>query len=85
MYVLEQNTELGVVSIGLLNLLLLPALPTQMLSVLALPIILLHKNGLLKMNRESTRKTAFIRKYSYYSYYPLHLALLYLIKLSFFQ
>jgi hypothetical protein len=85
MYLLEENVELGVVSICLVNLPYLLAGSIQGFSVLALPIILLHRNGVLKMNMESKRKTAVIRKYIYYSYYPLHLALLYLIKLSYFQ
>ena len=83
MYILEGNVEVGIVSIGLLNLFFLPVWPTQMFSVLALPLILLHKNGLLKISKETKGTTAAIRKYLYYSYYPLHLALLYLIKLSF--
>jgi hypothetical protein len=85
MYLLEENMELGIVSIGLINLSFLMVWPSQLFSLFALPIILLYRNGVLKINRESKRKTAIIRKYLYYSYYPLHLALLYLIKLSYFQ
>ena len=82
MYILEQNTEHGVVSIVLLNVLSLLMWETQIYSLFALPIILLHKIGLLKIQRPLEGNTAYPlwRKYLFYVYYPSHLAMLYLIK-----
>jgi len=83
MYILKEDTKFGVVSLVLLNVLFLVPWNTQFLSLSALPIILLHKNGSLKIKREANEKVAISlwRKYFFYVYYPLHLALLYLIKL----
>jgi len=86
MYVLREDRKLGIASIILLNFLFLPVWPTQIFSLLTLPIILLYNND-LKTFKESKVKNAypFWRKYFFYVYYPLHLTLLYLIKLSYFQ
>jgi len=86
MYVLREDIKLGTVSIVLLNFLFLPVWPVQTFSLLTLPIILLYNND-LKMFEESKGKNAypFWRKYFFYVYYPLHLTLLYLIRLSYFQ
>ena len=86
MYLLREDIKLGIVSLILLNFLFLPVWPIQMFSLLTLPIILLYNND-LKIFKESKGKNAypFWRKYFFYAYYPLHLTLLYLIKLSYFQ
>ncbi|MEM3040916.1 MAG: TraX family protein [Nitrososphaerota archaeon] len=86
MYLLREDRKTGIVSIILLNLLFLPVWPTQIFSLFALPIILFYSSD-LKTFKGSEWKNAypFWRKYFFYVYYPLHLTLLYLIKLSYFQ
>jgi hypothetical protein len=86
MYILKENTRFGVFSLVLLNVLFLVPFNSQFLSVAAIPLILLHKNGLLTAARESSENFAMPlwRKYFFYVYYPLHLTLLYIIKLYFF-
>jgi len=85
MYILREDTKLGVISIVLLNLLFLPIWPTQTFSLFSLPIILLYNDGPLKMYRESKGKTAypFWKKYFFYVYYPLHLTILYCVRVGF--
>ena len=86
MYLLKQDTNMGIVSVILLNLLFLQMWETQIFSLFALPIILFHKSGYLRVQKEVNRKTVYPawRKYLFYIYYPLHLAVLYLIKSSSF-
>lgn len=86
MYILKQNTNFGVFSLVVLNALFLVPFNSQFLSIAAIPFILLHKNGTLNMVRKSAEnfKIPLWRKYFFYAYYPLHLALLYIIKLWFF-
>jgi hypothetical protein len=86
MYILRENAKLGITSILVLNLVFLPQWSTQIFSLLALPIILLYNNGFLNITRESKGKNPYPvwRKYFFYIYYPLHLTLLYLIKLYYF-
>jgi hypothetical protein len=81
MYVLKKNTKYGIVSLILLNILFLPVWNIQIFSLFALPIILLHKNGYLKIKREVNEKVVYspIKKYFYYLYYPLHLTLFYVV------
>jgi len=87
MYILNENTKFGIASLVLLNALFLVPWNTQILSIAAIPIIVLHKNGSLKIARESIENFTIPlwRKYFFYVYYPLHLALLYIIKLHFFS
>jgi hypothetical protein len=87
MYILRKDTELGIASIILLNISFLPLMSPQMFSLLALPIILLYNNGFLKIIKESKGKNPYPswRKYFFYVYYPLHITLLFLIKLYFFK
>jgi len=82
MYLLRNDTELGVILIFLLNLLFLPLSLTQFLSVLALPIILAYEKGYLRTAWRSTGKTTYPawKKYLFYLYYPLHLTLFYALK-----
>jgi len=86
MYILKENTKFGVFSLVLLNTLFLVPWSIQFLSISAIPLILLHKNGSLKITRETTEKVTIPlwRKYFFYVYYPLHLTLLYLIQLHYF-
>jgi len=87
MYILRENLELWIASIVLMNLPFAIYLEPQIFSLLALPIILLHNNGFLKIIRESKGMNPYPtwRKYFFYVYYPLHLTLLYLIKIYYFQ
>ena len=82
---LRENTKMGILVLILINLVFLPASPIQLLSLLALPIIIMHKNGSLGASRvEKTSKTiSLLRKYAFYIYYPAHLLLLYVIKTYF--
>ena len=86
MYILKENTKFGVVSLVLLNTLFLVPWNIQFLSISAIPFIVLHKNGSLNITKETTEEFTIPlwRKYFFYVYYPLHLALLYLIKLYYF-
>ena len=86
MYILKKNTKFGVAALVLLNSLFLVPLNSQFLSIAAIPFIVLHKNGSLNITRESSERFAIPlwRKYFFYVYYPLHLALLYIIKLYLF-
>lgn len=86
MYILKENTKFGVASLVLLNTLFLVPLNSQFLSIAAIPFIVLHKNGSLNITRESSERFAIPlwRKYFFYVYYPLHLALLYIIRLYYF-
>jgi hypothetical protein len=83
MYILKENTKFGVVSLVLLNTLFLVPWSIQFLSISAIPLIVLHKNGSLNITREITEEFTIPlwRKYFFYVYYPLHLALLYIIQL----
>jgi len=87
MYILKQNSKLGIVSIGLLNVLFFfgSNWNIQIYSLLALPIILLYKSGFLKMQRKMDGNVAYPlwRKYLFYVYYPFHLAMLFLFKSTF--
>ncbi len=86
MYILTKNTKFGVVSLLLLNVLFLVPFNSQLFSLAALPLIVFHKDGILNITKVFNRDYRFPpwRKYLFYVYYPLHLALLYIIKLYLF-
>ena len=87
MYFLIENPKLGVILLVLLNMLFLFPPSSQILSLAAIPLILLHKNGFLaikKINNDEEFRIPLWRKYFFYVYYPLHLALLYVIKMVYF-
>ena len=86
MYILKKNTKFGVASLVLLNALFLVPWNAQFLSVAAIPLIVLHKNGSLTITKQTAELHAIPvwRKYFFYIYYPLHLTLLYIIKLYYF-
>ncbi|MBT0158744.1 hypothetical protein G4O51_02030 [Candidatus Bathyarchaeota archaeon A05DMB-2] len=84
MKLLRSKPELGVIVLLALNLVLLPDI--QVLALLAVPLILLHVKNVLKMEiiiSDNSRLYS-VRKYAFYAYYPLHLALLYWISITFF-
>ena len=85
-FILKENTKFGVFSLVLLNTLFLVPWSIQFLSISAIPLILLHKNGSLNITKETTEQFTIPlwRKYFFYVYYPLHLTLLYLIQLYYF-
>jgi hypothetical protein len=85
MQILKEDTRFGAAALFLLNVLFLVPWNIQFLSLSALPLVLLHKNGSLNVKREDNEKVAYPpwRKYFFYVYYPLHLTLLYLIKTNF--
>ena len=87
MNILKENTKFGVFLLVLLNMLfLVPLWNIQFLSISAIPLILLHKNGSLTIKKETGvgYKIPFWRKYLFYIYYPLHLTLIYIMKLYYF-
>ncbi len=82
MEVLNKNLDLGVLLVIVFTSLVSFVLSIQLFSLIALPVVFLHKRGWLRREKDYTRSS--LRRYSYYFYYPLHLALLYLIKTSLF-
>jgi hypothetical protein len=81
---LRSKPEFGIVALVALNLSVTPT--TQIFSLLALPLILLHvQNHLRKEILISENSFLYmLRKYAFYIYYPLHLTLLFLVNLFFF-
>jgi hypothetical protein len=91
MKLLKDNWKLGALVLVALNL-QFPFITTdiysqiQILALLAVPLIFLHiKNKLTKEIIIPENSLAYlVRKYFFYVFYPLHLALLFLVSASFF-
>lgn len=88
MYVLKKNMAVGGLSMLSLNsfFLYIHYIPSrQLLSMLAVPLTILHKRGLVRndLTRPSKAPYSPLKKYLFYIYYPLHLAMLSLIKHGF--
>jgi hypothetical protein len=81
MNLLLNDKKIGILALFALNLPFLFEFDIQILALLALPIILLHLTERLKIEIIISDNSLFytLRKYFFYVYYPLHLALLFLI------
>lgn len=82
MYFLMKDKRLGSVSFILLNFLFWPISSNQFLSIFALPMILVHNMGILNFSNSSKKEYPKWKKYAFYVYYPLHLAILYFFRLA---
>lgn len=84
MQLLRNKPELGIITLVAVNLLVTPS--TQVFSLLALPLILLHVQNHLRMEILISESSLLylLRKYAFYLYYPLHLMLLFSLNLFFF-
>jgi len=86
MKLLKETPKLGIIALIALNLQFLIIPDVQILSLFAVPLIFLHIKGWLKKEiliPESSLSYS-LRKYMFYLFYPLHLSLLFSIKLFFF-
>ena len=86
MKLLKETPKLGIIALFAVNLQFLIIPDAQILSLFAVPLIFLHVKGWLKKEiliPENSLSYS-VRKYLFYLFYPLHLALLFSIKLFFF-
>lgn len=86
MRVFKESTGFGTLTLLILGVFSLFSEALQIVFLAALPLILLHKHGWLKKEIETAEDSMYFswRKYVFYIYYPLHLALLHMIKLAYF-
>jgi hypothetical protein len=84
LYILDQHPAYGVAATLVLNALFFPVWMIQLCSLLALPLILLHHRSRTRIQSEANPRYAYPkwRRYFFYFYYPFHLTLLYLFRLS---
>jgi hypothetical protein len=86
MKLLKETPKIGIAVLVALNLQFLLIPDVQILSLFAVPLIFLHIKGWMKKEiliPENSLSYS-VRKYLFYLFYPLHLALLFSIKLFFF-
>jgi hypothetical protein len=78
----RKNLKLGILATGLLHLITVFTL--QIYALLALPLIILHQFGYLSTPQFSQSRSRYsaLRKYLFYAYYPLHLSVLYFIRVA---
>jgi hypothetical protein len=81
---LREKTVYGVLAYVAYSIMLLTASTIQPFQLLALPFILLHHTGYLKITRTVVGKNVLPtwRKYIFYIFYPLHLTILYFIRVG---
>ena len=86
MKLLKETPKLGILALFAVNIQFLLIPDIQLLSLFAVPLIFLHIKSWLKMEIIIPKNYFYysLRKYVFYVYYPLHLALLYLTALFFF-
>lgn len=84
MNLLQRDIKEGSIAFIVLNLLFFALSPTQTFSLLSLPLIILHKKGILKKETHQMDVYPVWRKYLFYIYYPSHLTALYLAKIYLF-
>jgi hypothetical protein len=87
MRILKDHTRNGLIVVVLLNTIIAFESPIQPFSLLAVPLILLYKNGLPRVRQEGLDEGyrdqntyPSWRKYFFYVYYPLHLTIIYAVK-----
>ena len=81
---LKRDIKEGSIAFIVLNLLFFALSPTQTFSILSLPLIVLHKRGVLKKETHRMDVYPVWKKYLFYIYYPSHLTALYLAKIYLF-
>ena len=86
MKLLKETPKLGIIALFAVNIQFLIIPDIQFLSLFAVPLIFLHIKGWVKkeITIPENSLSYSLRKYMFYLFYPLHLALLFSIKLFFF-